>query len=39
MIEYTDVSYKPDAGYKGPDSFSVLVVINNINKPYNVTVQ
>jgi hypothetical protein len=37
--KYTDVSYKPDAGYKGPDSFSVLVVINNINKPYNVTVQ
>ena len=37
--KYTDVSYKPDAGYKGPDSFSVLVVINNIIKPYNVTVQ
>ncbi len=37
--KYTDVSYKPQAGYKGPDSFSVLVEINTIDKPYNVTVQ
>jgi hypothetical protein len=37
--KYTDVAYKPDEGYTGQDSFSVLVVINNINKPYNVTVK
>ena len=37
--DYTDVAYKPDADYVGPDNFSVLVLINNINKPYNVTVE
>ena len=37
--KYTEVAYKPDEGYSGPDSFSVLVQINNINKPYNVTVE
>ncbi|MGO9999824.1 MAG: hypothetical protein ACLPKW_19055 [Acetobacteraceae bacterium] len=37
--DYTEVAYKPDANYKGADSFSVLVQINNINKPYNVTVE
>jgi hypothetical protein len=37
--KYTDVSYKPQPGYKGPDSFSVLVEINNIDKPYNVVVR
>jgi hypothetical protein len=37
--KYTDVAYQPDAGYTGTDSFAVLVEINNINKPYNVTVQ
>jgi hypothetical protein len=37
--KYTDVSYKPNSGYKGPDSFSVLVEIDNIDKPYNVTVE
>ena len=37
--KYTDVAYKPDADYVGTDSFAVLVQINNINKPYNVTVE
>ena len=35
----TDVYYKPDAGYTGPDTFDVLVEFYNIDKPYNVTVQ
>jgi hypothetical protein len=35
---YTDVDYKPNPGYIGPDSFSVLVTLYNIDKPYNVTV-
>ena len=37
--DYTDVAYKPDDGFTGQDSFSVLVQINNIDKPYNVTVE
>jgi hypothetical protein len=37
--KYTDVAYKPDEGFAGADSFSVLVEINNIDKPYNVTVK
>jgi hypothetical protein len=35
---YTDVDYKPNPGYFGSDSFSVLVTLNNIDKPYGVTV-
>jgi hypothetical protein len=35
---YTDVDYKPNPGYVGPDAFSVLVTLYNIDKPYNVTV-
>ena len=35
----TDVYYKPDPGYVGPDKFAVLVEFYNINKPYNVVVK
>jgi hypothetical protein len=35
---YADVDYKPNPGYFGPDSFSVLVTLNNIDKPYGMTV-
>ena len=35
----TDVYYKPDPGYVGPDRFAVLVEFYNINKPYNVVVK
>jgi hypothetical protein len=35
---YTDVDYKPNPGYVGPDAFSVLVTLYNIDKPYNVNV-
>ena len=35
----TDVSYKPNPGYSGPDDFAVLVEFYNINKPYHVVVQ
>jgi hypothetical protein len=35
----TDVYYRPNPGYSGPDDFSVLVDFNNINKPYNVAVK
>ena len=35
---YTDVDYKPHPGYIGPGSFSVLVTLYNIDKPYRVTV-
>ena len=35
----TDVYYKPNPGYIGPDSFGVLVEILNIDKPYDVVVQ
>jgi hypothetical protein len=34
----TDVYYKPNPGYIGPDSFGVLVELFNIDKPYNVVV-
>jgi hypothetical protein len=35
----TDVYYKPNPGYKGPDAFSVLVELYKIDKPYNVVVK
>ena len=35
----TDVSYKPNPGYTGPDDFAVLVEFYNINKPYHVVVK
>jgi hypothetical protein len=35
----TDVFYKPNPGYKGPDKFSVLIDFYNIDKPYDVTVE
>jgi hypothetical protein len=35
----TDVYYKPNTGYIGPDSFGVLVEIFNLDKPYNVVVE
>jgi len=35
----TDVYYLPNPGYKGPDSFGVLVELFNIDKPYKVTVK
>jgi hypothetical protein len=34
----TDVYYKPNPDYIGPDSFGVLVELFNIDKPYNVVV-
>ena len=35
----TDVYYKPNRGYIGPDKFAVLVEFYNIDKPYNVIVK
>ena len=35
----TDVYYKPNPGYTGPDAFSVLVELYKIDKPYKVVVK
>jgi len=35
----TDVYYKPNPGYTGPDAFAVLVELYKIDKPYNVVVK
>lgn len=35
----TNVYYRPDPGYVGSDSFSVLNEMYNIDRPYNVIVQ
>ena len=35
----TDVFYKPNPGYIGPDRFAVLVEFYNIDKPYDVVVK
>ena len=35
----TDVYYKPNPGYTGPDAFSVLVEFYKIDKPYKVEVR
>jgi hypothetical protein len=35
----TDVYYRPNPGYTGPDAFSVLVEFYKIDKPYKVIVK
>ena len=35
----TDVYYRPNRGYTGPDKFAVLVEFYNIDKPYDVVVK
>ncbi len=35
----TDVYYKPNPGYTGPDKFVVFVEFYNIDKPYDVVVK
>jgi hypothetical protein len=35
----TDVYYKPNPGYTGPDAFAVLVELYKIDKPYKVVVK